>query len=109
QPSGRSEAQTNAGQAIVRQMAAAHSPIAPVAPIDPVPPGTEVAISRAKFGLAYHHTGVYVGGGQVVQVPAHPWDNVTALTRGPSRVTIVRSTLSDFVKSDTLQVGPSRP
>ena len=88
------EAQRAAGAAAVRRMAN-----------DPVPPGTEVWVHRA---LGYHHSGVYVGNGEVVQCheePIHGAEQI--LLHGHAVAHIDKVSLSTFAKGGAVVQGPT--
>jgi hypothetical protein len=74
---------------------------------DPVPPGTEVWVHRS---LGYHHAGVYIGNGEVVQVAGEPLDVARGLAEGGEvTVSIQRAPLSAFLKGGSVQPGPNAP
>ena len=73
---------------------------------DPFPPGTEVWVHRS---LGYHHAGVYVGNGEVVQVHGEPLTVLKGLKHatGTFPVQIDRVPLADFAKGGHVTVGPA--
>ena len=90
------EAQQAAGAAAVKRMAG-----------DPVPPGTEVWVHRS---LGYHHAGVYVGNGEVVQVHAEPVHAAEQVAlHGHCNALVDKVSLSAFAKGGTVIQGPTHP
>lgn len=92
----------NAADAAIRRMSAEGAQ----AGHEPFPVGTELWVHRP---LGYHHAGIYVGNGEVVQVHAEPVDVVRAGLRHPGAsfpVHIDRVPMADFAKGAEVKLGP---
>lgn len=90
------DAQRAAGAAAVKRMAG-----------DPVPPGTEIWVHRS---LGYHHSGIYVGNGEVVQVHEEPLKAAEQiLLHGHCTAHIDKVSLHSFSKGNAVTQGPAHP
>lgn len=71
-------------------------------------PGDEVYAKRSRFGVRYHHSGVYVGNGQIVHVNAVIADQAKRLLKGNAPVKIIKTSLSAFARGHGMKLGPTR-
>lgn len=71
-------------------------------------PGDELWTSRSFAGVKYHHSGVYVGKGQVVHVNARVADVVRRMSRGRTPVKIIKTSMAAFRRGKSVKRGPTR-
>ncbi len=102
QSAALAEVHGHAADAAIRRMAAEGQQ----SENEPFPPGTEVWVHRS---LGYHHAGVYVGNGEVVQVHGEPMDAMKGLKHASVSVpvSIDRVPLAQFAKGGHVQIGPA--
>ena len=72
-------------------------------------PGDELWTRRSAAGLVYHHSGVYVGNGQVVHANSTPVQAAKRMVKGRALVRIVKTSMRGFTEGHSVRRGPAKP